>query len=126
MSVRRLINNDYSFGYGQNDIISGIEACLQKCRTKLMQLAGEWFLDYRDGVRWGDVIGKKTNTNNLSDFISEALLSVDGVIEIISINIDMDVRDAYIISKIKTDFGDVDFNQSFNILEVLANEQVNK
>lgn len=126
MTVRRLINNDYSFGGGQADLIDGIDACLQQCKTTLMQLKGEWFLDYRDGIAWGDILGHKPDSEALSSLVKNSLLKVDGVNKVTTITIERDDRYAYVIATIETDFGKANFNQSFNIMELIANEQVNK
>ena len=126
MTVRRLINNDYSFGSGQVDLISGLEGCLQQCKTTLMQLKGEWFLDYRDGVAWGDVLGHKPNNEALASLIKNALLKVDNVKRISSVTIERDDRYAYVIAVIETDFGKANFNQSFNVMELIANDKTNK
>lgn len=126
MSVRRLVNNDYSFGNSQLDIISGIDECLQTCKTTLMQLAGEWFLDYRDGVRWGDVLAKKTDIKAMAELVKSTLLSVNGVTNADDITVDIDDRYAYIIARIDTNFGIINFNQSFNALEMIANDKTNQ
>lgn len=126
MTVRRLINNDYSFGSGQADLIDGLDACLQQCKTTLMQLKGEWFLDYRDGIAWGNVISQKANPQALSELIKNSLLRVDGVTKVSAINVERDDRYAYVIAVIETSFGALKFNQSFNVMELIANDQTNK
>lgn len=125
MTVRRLVNNDYGFGNGQSDFISGLDECLQKCRTTLMQLRGEWFLDARDGVTWGDVLAHKTDTQTMADLVKRALLTVNGVTTVKSITVDVDGRHAYIIASLVTDYGSTNFNQSFNALELIANDTAN-
>ncbi|MGP9557222.1 hypothetical protein [Psychrobacter sp. AOP7-A1-24] len=126
MTVRRLINNDYSFGNGQLDIISGKNELLQKCKTTLMQIKGEWFLNYRDGVAWGDILSNKTNVNALASLIRKTISRLKGVSSIESIDIDIENRYAYIFIKINTDFGLVDLRQSLNVLELIANDAINK
>lgn len=126
MTVRRLVNNDYSFGNGQADFITGLDECLQTCRTTLMQLKGEWFLDGRDGVAWGDVLAHKTNTQGLSELVKRTLLTVDGVTSVKSLTVEVDERQAYVIASLTTDFGDTNFNQSYNVLELLANDKTNQ
>ena len=126
MSVRRLIDKDYSFGNGQLDIISGLDECLQTCKTTLMQLKGEWFLNYTDGVAWGDVLGHSGNTQELAALVKRNLLSGKGVVSVDAITVDVDNRHAYIITKLDTDFGLVNFSQSFNVLELLANDKINE
>lgn len=126
MTVRRLIDNDYSFGSGQLDIISGKDELLQKCKTTMMQIKGEWFLNYSDGVAWGDVLSHKTNVNGLASLIRKTISKLKGVSSIESIDIDIENRYAYIFIKINTDFGLVDLRQSLNVLELIANDAINK
>jgi len=125
MSVRQLINNDYSFGNSQADIIIGLDECLQKCKTTLMQLKGEWFLDGRDGVAWGDVLAQRTNTQALTELVKKTLLGIDGVKSINSLSIDLDDRRAFILATLTTEFGRTDFTQSLNVLELLADDTTN-
>lgn len=126
MSVRQIVDGDYSFGRSKLNIIDNKEACFQTCKTRLMQLRGEWFLNYQDGISWGDVIGHKPNPVILSDLVKRELLAVNGVIKVESIDVDIDDRHVYIIAKLKTNFGVIDFNQSMNAMELLANDKTNK
>lgn len=126
MTVRRLIDNDYSFGNSQLDIISGKDELLQTCKTTLMQVRGEWFLDYRDGVAWGGVLSHKTNTTALASLIRTALIRIKGVTDIGFVDIDIYDRHAYVTVKINTDFGLMDFRQSLNVLELMENDKITK
>ena len=125
MSTRRLINNDYSFGNGQADIITGLDECLQKCKTTLMQLRGEWFLDSRDGVPWGDVLGQRTDTQLLTETIKKTLLGIDGITSVTAVSVDLDERQALVIASINTIYGQSNLTQSLNVLELLANDTTN-
>lgn len=125
MSTRRLINNDYSFGNSQADMITGLDECLQKCKTTWMQLRGEWFLDSRDGTPWGDVLGQKTDTQALIELVKRTLIKVDGVISIDEVDVTIDDRRAYIFALLNTNYGQLNFSQSFNALELLANDTTN-
>ena len=125
MSTRRLINNDYSFGNGRFDIITGLDECLQKCQTSLSQLKGEWFLDGRDGVAWGSVLGQRTDIKGLTSIIKDKLLTVDGVKSVDDMVVDIVDRKAFVFASLETDFGYTNFNQSLNVLEVLANDATN-
>lgn len=125
MTVRRLVNNDYSFGNGQSDFISGLDECLQKCRTKMMQLRGEWFLDGRDGVTWGDVLAHKEDRQLLEQIVKKHLLSVKGVTKVESLHFELEDRHAILLAKLTTDFGAVNFNQSLNVLELPAYDTTN-
>ena len=122
MSTRRLINNDYSFGNSQADIITGLAECLQKCKTTLMQLRGEWFLDSRDGVPWGDVLGHRTDTQLLTETIKKALMAIESVTSVSAISVDMGDRQALVMANIDTVYGNINLTQSLNILELIAND----
>lgn len=126
MQVRRLVNNDYSFGNNKADFAYDLEACLQSCKTKLSQLKGEWFLDYRDGTAWGDVLGHTINEAEVAAVVRNTLAKVTGVKNVSAVDVSIDDRYAYIIAKIETDFGQARINQSLNILEILANDKANK
>lgn len=125
MSTRRLINNDYSFGNGQADIITGIDECLQKCKTTLMQLRGEWFLDIRDGVPWGDVLGQRTDTQLLTETIKKALLGIDAVTSVDAMSVDLGERQAVVMANVQTVYGNINLTQSLNILELIDNDATN-
>lgn len=122
MSTRRLINNDYSFGNGQADIITGLDECLQKCQTTLTQLKGEWFLDSRDGVAWGDVLGHRTDTQLLTETIKKALMALECVTSVSAISVDMGERQAVVMANVQTVYGNINLTQSLNILELIAND----
>lgn len=125
MSTRRLINNDYSFGNGQADIITGLDECLQKCKTTLMQLRGEWFLDSRDGVPWGDVLGQRTDTQLLTETIKKALMALECVTSVSAISVDMGERQAVVMANVQTVYGNINLTQSLNILELIDNDATN-
>lgn len=125
MSTRRLINNDYSFGNSQADMITGLDECLQKCKTILMQLRGEWFLDSRDGVPWGDALGQRTDTQLLTETIKKTLLGIDTVTSVDAISVDMGERQALVIANINTVYGNINLTQSLNILELIENDAIN-
>ncbi|MCI3877558.1 hypothetical protein [Acinetobacter higginsii] len=119
-TVRRLVNNDYSFGQDRNCFISGLSGLLQQCRTRLQQLNGEWFLKHEDGVAWFDVIGQTINYNLLNKKIEQCVMSIIGVERIAEITsiFDEKTRQVAVYLKIKTIYGDADLNEQIN-LEVL-------
>lgn len=123
MSVRILIENDYAFGSGRDNIISGYDECLQKCQTSLMQLYGEWFLDYRDGTDWGSVL---SNADDVADMAKASLLKISGVISIRDISAIVENREVYLIVNIETNFGIINFNREFNALELMSNDKISR
>lgn len=122
MSVRRLINNDYSYGHSKNDLIDGLSESLQSCKTKLMQLRGEWFLDSRDGISWGDILGHSFDPAFLDKIVKDALLTATNVISIKSLAVIKEDRSLLISAIIKTKDGSINFTESLNALEILAND----
>ena len=122
MQVRRLINNDYSFGNNRNDFIEGDTAILQACKTKLRQLKGEWFLDSRDGVEWGDYLGHKINDQKINKLIKAKLKTIDGVLTVSDLIIIRSGRDIEITCTIGTEDNSIELEYSFNALEDLAND----
>lgn len=118
--VRKLVNNDYSFGQGRNNLISGLPALLQQCKTKLRQLKGEWFLNGDDGAAWFDVIGQSVNYDLLNQIIETCLMTISGVISIsgITSSFDSATRQLSVYVKITTTYGETDFNELIG-LEVL-------
>lgn len=116
-TVRRLSNNDYTFGQGRSCFISGLEGLLQQCKTRLQQLKNEWFLNGSDGVPWFDVIGQSVNYNLLNKMIEQCILSIIGVESISEIAsvFDAKTRQVSVFLKIHTIYGNADFNEFINL-----------
>lgn len=126
MSVRILIENDYAFGGSRNNIISGYDECLQKCQTLLMQVAGEWFLDYRDGIDWGTAFTNAGTADTVIDLTKSSLLKINGVISIRDISAIVENRKVYLIANIETKFGTINLNREFNALELISDDKISR
>lgn len=119
MKTRRMINNDYSFGSGPLDLITGRQAILQTCKTRLSQIAGEWFLNYTDGVRWGDILGHSIDTGQLIRVVKNKIESVEGVKSVTRLEAHAEGRSAFILATIETADGQITLNESINVMEAL-------
>lgn len=109
MKVRRLDNNkDMTFGSGKlNFHEDSIEGVAQNVYTALSLWLGEWFLDTTAGTDWmGKCLGKNTLSRAETE-IRRAILSTDGVNEIISLssNFDNFERKVTIDANINTLYG---------------------
>ena len=76
-------------------------------------------------MAWGSVLGQRTDVKGLSGIIKDKLLTVNGVRSVDDITVDIVDRTAYVFAGLTTDFGYTNFNQSLNVLEVLANDTTN-
>lgn len=117
MIVRSLVDNDYTMGGGRYAFLSGLDYCMQKSKTSLMQLRGEWFLDSRDGVEWQTLLGARTDTNEIKNVIRNTLLKVDGVISVNSVILEINNRHLSIASNITTQYGDAELNEQIEVTQ---------
>ena len=91
MRVRRLDrNHDWVFGNGLNDYSRHSGAIAQCIKTALLSLRTDWFLDNSQGIRWFDYLRKTPDIVAMENEIKEAVLSIDGVVEIIDFDISLD------------------------------------
>lgn len=125
MTIRRLVDGDYSFGNGPADLITGLPEIMQKCETRLMQLRGEWFLNSLDGVDWGSVISQNESESAISDIIKKTLLTVNGVKSVSKIAITGNSREFEISVFINTEYGESTLTKTLNSLELLRNDATN-
>lgn len=92
MKVRRLDKNkDMTFGSGNlNFHEDSIEGVAQNVYTALSLWLGEWFLDTSAGTDWmGKCLGKNTVSRAETE-IRRAILSTDGVNEILNLSTSFD------------------------------------
>lgn len=73
---------DYTLGTGSDFYVNTPAAVAQAVQTRLLLLAGEWFLDTADGTPWRtDVLGKYTQ-QAYDAVLKDRILSTPGVTEI--------------------------------------------
>lgn len=77
------VNGDYQFGRAGLFLVDTPAAVAQAIKTKLLLVAGEWFLDADEGTPYNQhVLGYHTqDTRDLA--IKERILSTPGVVEIL-------------------------------------------
>jgi hypothetical protein len=98
MRVRAINNNDYAFGVGDAAIISGDQAVLQKCKTVLRQIKGEWFLGQNDGFAWGNKLGYAIDADALRRDIRQIL---GDIAQVKDVSISVTGRAVAVVVKIK-------------------------
>ncbi len=81
MTYRRLdSNNDYSFGRGRADFLSGVDAVGQAIVTRLKLLEGEWWEDTSDGLPlWQSILGQRTAKAAIDRIITSRILGTPNV-----------------------------------------------
>lgn len=118
MTVRRLVNNDYSFGQGRANLASNLEAVLQRCKTHLMQFQGEWFLNKNDGSSWFDVIGQSANQPLLERIVRDRLLAIENVtaVDDMTVSFNSTTRQVSVLCRVITTFGAAHLSEIINVL----------
>lgn len=85
MSVRKLINDDWSFGFGLNNYINKDDEIGQNVKTRLKSFKFDWFLNFNENIDWLAILGEKNNSQTIEDEIRRVVLSTDGVVRITSL-----------------------------------------
>ena len=115
--TRRIVDNDYSFGQGRRNLAANVEAVLQRCKSKLLQYQGEWFLNQNDGTAWQTILGQSRDDSQLKRMIRSKIRSIEDVIDIQNLQVYFDsmTRQASIYSELNTRFGLVAFDQNIDL-----------
>ena len=74
----------------------GSEAIAQNVKTQILSLYNDWFLDFKNGVKWFDYLAKNPNSDKMRDEIKRQILSVEGVSSLEILNINLNERKAAI------------------------------
>ncbi len=86
----------------------------QRLKQSLIFFLGEWFLDETDGVPYyRDILIKSPDRITVESAFKAAILETPGVLELLEFNITYEnpVRSLFIAFKVKTIFGNVNFNE---------------
>lgn len=109
MIVRRLDrNHDMTMGNGLAAYASGVEAIAQSCKTRLLMLKGEFFLDTEYGVPYlQEIMVKPVNQPLTESIIKQTILDTVGVelLESFSMTFDTETRLATISANVITNAG---------------------
>ena len=119
MLTRRLdANYDICFGRGLNDFARDAEATAQKVKSRLLLLAGEWFLDTSAGVPYlQQIMIKPADLPLAESLIKAAILGTDGVAELVGFatTYDAGTRKLSVTASVRTTYDDIS-NIKVNLL----------
>lgn len=110
MTVRMLDEAGDIVTRGQLFII-GREEIAQTCETRLKLFLGEYFRDITDGTPWfQSILGKFENLNSVEAILRNRISRTDGVIRLLSFNLDYDLnaRTISVSSFILTKYGEAE------------------
>lgn len=111
MLTRRLDSNyDMSFGRGPNDFARDAQATAQKVKSRLLLLAGEWFLDISAGVPYlQQIMTKPADLPNAEALIKACILGTEGVLEILTFSTSFDpaTRKLSMSASVRTTYDDI-------------------
>lgn len=105
---------DYSFGQGLNDFyIDNVNAIAQSIKTRLLLMAGEWFLDFTEGTPYSTQILGKNKQPTYDHAIRQRILGTQGVTEIQEYSSSVENRNLTVTAKVNTIYGPVIIEQAF-------------
>lgn len=93
MIYRRLdADGDYTFGQGQQNFLSGVDAVAQAILTRLKLLYGEWWENQTDGLpQWQKILGVTgKNIRAVDGIIRERIVGTANVTSLASFTSDFD------------------------------------
>lgn len=97
---------------GDADWISGLEEQKQIIRNFLLIFLGTWFDDTTAGVDWLTILAKGYSENGVKAEIRRALLELDFIREVLSVNIgDNENRIAVLTFTVLTTDGTINFSE---------------
>lgn len=100
-------NNDWTFGKGKNDYLSGNNAIAQNIKTRILCFLGDCFFDTFAGIDWFNFIGGK-NTLQLNLAISSVILNTAYVTGILQLSINLtSARVLTIVYKAQTTYSTI-------------------
>lgn len=74
------------------EIVDGVDAVAQTVRNAILLWKGEYQYDVNQGVRWDLILGKPVNRGELDGILEAAILSVQHVTRVLSINYEINNR----------------------------------
>jgi len=109
MRYRKLDSNgDMQFGGQQSDFYRDVpEAPAQAVLTRLLLVAGEWYIDMSQGTPYqGGILGKYTS-DSAEPIIRDRILGTQGITAILSYDHDFDAdsREYFVRAEIDTLYG---------------------
>jgi len=103
------LNDDYSFGRGQQNLTYGIYAVTQAIKTRLNLLKGEWWENTEEGLPlFQSILGQIGTSNNLSiadSLVKERIIGTQDVISIESFSSTYENRSYSFSCTVNTKYG---------------------
>jgi len=103
---------DYVFGDSSEFLINSPDTVRQAIETKLKLLVGEWFLDDREGLDVGAILGNNTNGTR-DQAVQSRILETPGVLRLASYSSTVDVRAFSVSAVVDTIYGEVVIQETF-------------
>lgn len=101
------VAGDYQFGPGSRFLVDSPEAVAQAISSRLRLLAGEWFLDDREGLKLTNILGYNTQTTRDYE-IKNRVATTKGVKSILSYSSTVDASRRFVIeAQVETQYGPV-------------------
>lgn len=101
------LTGDLQIEAGSPVVLTEPEACVQRVRSRLSWIRGEWFLDNSKGLPWDIIFVKNPNLLLIQDSIRVEIEDVSGILAVTSVKIQVNAstRVATITVTATTDFG---------------------
>lgn len=102
MTVRKLVNNDWTFGGSIRDYVIGDDEINQNVITRLRSFKNDWFLDTEAHIDWINLLSSKGSEKRIKKEVYRVTAATEGVYRVDSIEIKTTNRQAKITLKYTT------------------------
>ena len=102
-------NNDWNFGRGSQDFLTGLAACELNLKTRLKEWVGDCFWSLTSGIDYNNYLD--IGTKSLLDLnINRVILQSDGVIQFADYVSILNIRALTVTCNVQTVFGKLDLS----------------
>jgi len=95
-------NDDWTFGKGKADYKKSNEGLKQHIISRVREWKTDCFFAQNNGVDWNNRLGYKKQKDILIDEVRDILLKTNEVTEVLSLDANIENRQATVTAKIKT------------------------
>ncbi|WP_449555278.1 hypothetical protein [Lelliottia amnigena] len=88
-------NNDWTFGRGRNNYITGGAAIAQKVKCRIRSFKNDNPLNMDDNINWMYLLSEKNTEREILREIERVTLATDGVMRIIDLSMTVDKRNRH-------------------------------
>lgn len=111
MRYRKLSpSGDFLFGQGANFLVNTPETVAQAVSTRLKLYAGQWFLDFREGLDLDNILGYGTQATRDQE-LQQRILGTQGVLGLTAYASSMNGRAFTVTATIDTIYGSAAINE---------------